>query len=488
MQPKIIPFGNEPIKPKTVSFGSTPTKSIAPQPYSGIGSSVTNFGKDIAQGGYLATGGQQNIDDVSSQYMNNGYKLVELAKKQTDLNKRKQLLQQADQMFSDAQGVGKDVIGETRSPKQISGDALGTLGWATVAGTPTALGGSTLPATSGLGKLVGASKAVSSVPGRLALGTLFGAGSGAQQALNENAGAGEIAKKIAIGGATGLAVTGVMEGIGYGLRKLAESRAANKFAGNIYNTELQPDTKDMVSDLKRHFSSVGEQIANESDEAGNAVYKGGYDTMAKQAESQISEKAQLIRKPLEAYDKFDPVTIKAQDFKEPLLAKLNDEFGYLDDHQLASVEAELKKLPPEMNRIDLLDNRQIVDSKIPKGFWIDPNPQRSFIGNVRYYLRGIMKNAIEDSAQDVAVKQLNQKIGLAADVKDLAYTQEALRMKMRGVSSIGFWKPISTLLDRTVFSPQVTTRVAQGIKGLGQRKGGVPLENIITNLINQSQK
>lgn len=88
-------------------------------------SSEKNFGQDIAQAGYLATGGQKKIDTLSKQYMDNGYKLVELAKKQTDQNRKSQLLKQAESMFGEAKNVGGSIIGETRTPAQIVADAAG---------------------------------------------------------------------------------------------------------------------------------------------------------------------------------------------------------------------------------------------------------------------------------------------------------------------------------------------------------------------------
>ena len=470
------------IKPKSASIPET-SPIQQKQDYSGIGSSVTNFGKSIAQTGYRLAGGQKKIDTITKQYMDNGDKLFQLAQKQADPERKKQLLLQAQGMYGDAEKVGGDILGNVRSQKQVIADALGTLGFATLAGTPTALGGG-LKAGGALASKLGAKKAVSTIGGRLALGTTFGAGAGAQQALGAEKSVGEIAKSTAIGAGVGLAVGGAVEGIGALLRKAVQTKPVQKLIGNVYNRELQPPTKDMVADLERHAQSIGQRVANETDDTGKAIYKGGYDTMARQAEGQISKNANLLKSQL----KNVKTTIKAQSFKEQLLSKLKDEFGFLDDGQLATIEAEIKKLPPKMNPLELLNQRQIVDSKIPKGFWIEPNPQRAFVGNVRYYLRGLMKNSIEQLAPTTPVKQLNQKIGLAIDVKDLAYLQEAIRMKGRGVASIGFWKPIAYALDRTIFNPQITTRVAQGIKKLGQKSGNIPLRNITTGITNKAQE
>ena len=420
------------------------------QDYSGLGSSIVNFGKSLAQVAYLKTGGQKEIDRISKGYLDEGDKLFQLAQKQTEPERKKQLLLQAQNVYKQGENITTDIIGRIRTNKQIVADALGTLGWTLSGGTPTfkALG-------------TGLTKSVSTVGSRLAMGTVFGAGAGAQRASSEEKSAGEIAKSTVIGAGVGLAVSGAFEGATMAIKRLFNP-------GKLYNRELQPNTKDMVNDFKRHVETLGEEVANATDDTGKVIYKGGYKTMATQGENQIKKNVALIRKPLQYLDKTKPITIKAQGFKKPLLEKLTDEFGYLDDRQLATVEAEIKRLPIKMSRISLLENRQIVDSKIPRNFWIDPSPQRAFVGNIRYYLRGLMKIAIEDSAPGEIVRQLNKKIGLASEVRDLSYLQQVLREKGRGVSSIGFWKPIAYLLDRTIFSPQVTTRVAQSVKNIGK--------------------
>lgn len=529
--------------------------------YKGFGESIVNFGKDIAQGAYLALGGQKTVDKLTQQYLDNGDRLFQMAQKQTDPGKKRQFLIQAQQMYSDAENIRDGIIGKVRTNKQIIADALGTLGYASLGGV--APGG---------------------VAGRLGFGTVVGAGAGAQQALKDDKSKLEIAKSTAIGGAVGLGVGVAAEGIGFAIKKLVQTNPVQKLVGNVFNRELKPPTREIVSDLERHAKTLGERVVSETDELGKPIYQGGYSKMAKQAETQISKNAELIKQellnaqrvgakvktsagerfihsseikhaisdlnsldksnspivnkllndkslingkfgnfndlknailkkltPLEqkalttplgktypgghlqrvfdtkqaymkpefykgipggdlSYKFFEtlPKNVKSNNFRQPLLEKLTDDFGLLDERQLATVEAELKKLPPKMNILDALKNRQIIDSKIPKGFWIDPNPQKAFIGNVRYYLRGLMKDAIEQAAPSAPIKQLNQKIGLAMDVKDLSYLQEALRAKGQGVSSIGFWKPISLILDKTLFNPSITTRVAQGISRAGQ--------------------
>lgn len=91
-----------------------------------VTSSEQNFGKDISQGFYLAFGGQNNIDKVTQEYLDNGAKLTELAKKQTDPTLKQKYSDMAVGMLTDAQKVGKGVIGDTRTSSQIVGDALGT--------------------------------------------------------------------------------------------------------------------------------------------------------------------------------------------------------------------------------------------------------------------------------------------------------------------------------------------------------------------------
>lgn len=424
-----------------------PQKTVIEQKpeYKGFGASIANFGKDIAQGAYLMFGGQKQIDKVTQQYLSNGDKMFQLAQKQSDPNKKRQYLLQANQMYSDAEGVGDGVLGKVRTNKQIIADALGTLGSATLGATP---GGG--------------------MAGRLGFGTAVGAGAGTQTALKENLSGGDIAKAAVVGGAVGLATGLAAEGIGAVVKKIAQTKLVQKPAGNIYNRELQPNTKDLTQALERHTKTLGQKVLNETDELGKPVYKGSYATMQRQAENQIKKNASILKGQLKGIG----TTTKSGEFEGKLLEKLTEEFGLLDDRQLAVIKAELKRLPPNMSPVELLEQRQITDSLIPKGFWADPNPQRAFVGNVRYYLRGLMKESIEKVAPTTPVRELNQKIGLAMDVKDLSILQEALRAKGKGVGTLaGFWKPVILLLDRTIFSPSVTTRVAQGASRAGQFQG-----------------
>jgi hypothetical protein len=314
------------------------------------------------------------------------------------------------------------------------------------------------------------------------MGTAFGAGAGAEQALSENKSTKAIVKDTLIGGGIGLGVSGAVEGIAFGLRKLAQSKPIKGFVGNIYNRELQPKTADMVTDLERHAKTLGEKASQEVDELGKPIYRGGYMKMASQAEQQIKNKSTTLKNELAQY----PLKkIQRSSLFTDLKEILSDVYGKLDDNQVGTLQSEINRLPTKMNATEALNLRQIVDSKIPKGFWIEPNPQKAFIGNVRYYLRGLLKDAIEQTANTTPVKQLNQKIGLAIDIKDLAYLQEAVRMKGRGISSIGFWKPVSYVLDRTIFNPKITTPFGQGLLKMGQKNGNTLLENAAITGINK---
>lgn len=108
-----------------------------------VTSSEQNFGKDIAQGFYLAFGGQKKISKITQQYLDNGARLTDLAKKQNDPSMRKKYADMAISMLEDAQKVGKSIIGENRTPSQIVGDALGV-------GLDVALAGSYGKAAAGM--------------------------------------------------------------------------------------------------------------------------------------------------------------------------------------------------------------------------------------------------------------------------------------------------------------------------------------------------
>ncbi len=90
-----------------------------------VTSSEQNYGKDIAQGFYLAFGGQKNIDNVTQQYLDNASTMANLAKKQTDQTLKLKYARMAADDINEAQKVGKSVIGNNRTPAQIVGDAVG---------------------------------------------------------------------------------------------------------------------------------------------------------------------------------------------------------------------------------------------------------------------------------------------------------------------------------------------------------------------------
>jgi len=105
-----------------------------------IGKAITtseqNFGQDIGQAAYLGLfGGQKKIDAITKQYMDNGTTLTELAKKQTDPELKKKYAQMAIENYTQAQGVGKSIIGDVRTPAQIVGDAIGVGANILLAGT-----------------------------------------------------------------------------------------------------------------------------------------------------------------------------------------------------------------------------------------------------------------------------------------------------------------------------------------------------------------
>ncbi len=117
-----------------------------------VTSSEQNFGKDIGQAGFLLFGGQKKIDKITQQYMDNGHKMTELAKKQADPTLKQKYSQMAIDSYKQAQKVGGDIIGNTRTPEQIVGDALGVA-------TDVALAGSYNPEAKSFELLNAADKA-----------------------------------------------------------------------------------------------------------------------------------------------------------------------------------------------------------------------------------------------------------------------------------------------------------------------------------------
>lgn len=434
--------------------------------YSGIGSSVVNFGKDIAQTAYLKLGGQNEINKLIQQNLDSGDKLFQLAQKQTDKNKKKDLLLKAKTAYDAVEGINNDILGKIRTNKQIISDALGTLGTVMIAGTPAVKGAS--------GVL---SKAVSTPLSRIAMGTAVGAGVGVQQALQKEATGKEIVKETIKGGAIGLVTSGILEGVGLGLKKVAEWK--NKIKGETYIRELQPKTQELATELQHNWETTGQKIAEATDNNGKPLYVGNLKEIRGIARNETSTNSSELLNLLKNPEYKDIYTTRGD--YNILKLKMEEQYGVLNDLQEKTIERELAKLPTKMDLPMMLRQKRIVDSQINPNFFIDPDSQRSFLGNVQYMLRGLLKEQIEygalGSTNENIVKELNNKIGLAMDVNKMASLVEATKLKDKVGN--GFYALLAKLMEKTIFNPAVTTRLAQ--MGTKAPQGAIPIRQAIIN-------
>jgi len=170
--------------------------------------SLPQVGQDIAQATYLMTGGQSKIDKITQQYITNGSTMAALAKKQTDPALKMKYAQMAVENYTQAQQVGKNIIGNTRSPEQIVGDFVG-LG-ADVLSGGTLSSGTAIAKPAATTILQGALRGA----GQGAIqGGSFGLATGLAKGLQGNGNVGQVAKSTVVGGLGGAAGGAVIGGV-----------------------------------------------------------------------------------------------------------------------------------------------------------------------------------------------------------------------------------------------------------------------------------
>lgn len=210
-------------------------------------------GQDIAQAGYLMFGGQKKIDKITQQYLDNGNKLAELAKNQTDPDLKQKYASMAVQSFKEVKNVGGNIIGDTRTPEQIVGDFVGLATSVVAAGE---LPGVVKGATKATGFLRGASQGAK-VGAKT--GAIFGATGGVASGLQQNQGVGGVIKSGVLGSAAGAAggavVGGVTGGISGAIR--GKSIKEQEFVSNLVMEK--PTTKVKEAAIKRGSKGVTEQ-------------------------------------------------------------------------------------------------------------------------------------------------------------------------------------------------------------------------------------
>jgi hypothetical protein len=153
-----------------------------------------------------------------------------------------------------------------------------------------------------------------------------------------------------------------------------------------------------------------------------------------------------------------------------------------------TIAREIGRLPKTMDLLQVLDNRQLVDGNISSSFWskLGAGDRTAFVDTTRYLMRTFLKEQLEKKAGSEIVSSLNGKIGLAMDVRHLSAMQQAIRIKGSIPGSgkyLSIGRLVGNLLDKTIFSPAVRTRYAQGLTRMGEKAGSTLGRNIITEQI-----
>ena len=419
-----------------------PQESAKPQMSKGIVGFGKTLGTAIGASGASKSIGEANIAEAESNFQ-----LAKLLNKPGTTEEQKARIR--------LQLGGKPIIPEaqqqipelTKTGKDVSGEALGTLGWAAA--------GAAAPAT---------------LTGRLALGTALGAGTGAKGALERGEGAGGIVKSTAKGAVAGLAVSGALEGIGYGIRQIAKSSLGQKTVGRIYNRELQPPTKEVAQDIEKGFRTFGEEAANIVDDAGKPIYVGTYNTLKEKAKNQIVQKGSRLMKEAKGIDALVPKTSRKDIYKE-VLNEVQDTLGGLSASEMKKVSFEMGRMNQALSVTDKIEAKRLYDSLIPDSAWLHAgDANTSFISQVRYAYRDALRRSIDADAAKVgntAIESLNKELGIAMDMKKLASTQLAKRQ----VEKLPWFKWLQRIVDDTVLNPAISTRAAQGIRTAGMQPG-----------------
>jgi len=425
---------------KKVGIGEKIAKFLSPKSVEGLGATIggalATKSKDVIE----AQKAQEQLDDMNVKL---GEAIITGKQQGKDTTRLERIYQEnTGRVFNLS-----EIIPETeKTTKQIAGEAVGTLGTIALGAKPSA-----------------------SVAGRLGMAATFGAGAGLKSGLEKEMTAPEIAKKTAVGAGVGLATGLVFEGIGKLLRS-----AGSKLGKNVYNKELQPDTKQLTSEIKRNAQTFGEQVRNVVDDKGKPVYVGNYKTLLSKSQNEVKNNGQKLEKLLVNLDKTNPIKISRNEATKGLVSSLQDEFGSLTKQQIETIKMEVKRLPQEMNRQDMLKAKRMVDDLISNADWdkILTDGQASYANQVKYIIRDNLRKLIEGSADDTVVKELNQRMSMGMEVRDLVAKQLAIRAKQK-ISATGgvFYKLFGKLVDDYILNPSITTRFSQAMKTAGSKTG-----------------
>lgn len=317
--------------------------------------------------------------------------------------------------------------GLNKTTGKVASEALGTLG-------TIALGAA--PATS--------------LGGRLAVGTAIGAGAGLQSGLAQGMNATQIAKKTATGAALGL-------GIGLGAEALTAAIGAVAGAfkpGQVLTRELKPPTGELASDLERGIGSIGERASAIVDESGSPVYVGTVDEIAKTAKNEIRTYGQKLE---DMAAESTALPIDRNEVTKEAMDRIQNAYSGLTQAQMNTIKTEFGRMPVSLDPSAMLDARRKYDSLITESaFSKMGDPTQALPVLTRQTLRTILKEKLIQAIDDPAWIEANQRVGIASDIKDLAFTRMAERAKSFLPTSVS--KLISELFDH--YLPAAATKAA----------------------------
>lgn len=343
----------------------------------------------------------------------------------------------------------KDIIGEVaeKTTRQIAGEALATVG-------TMALG------ASGFGK----------IGGRLMFGGGLGATFGISEALIANESAMNVVTSGLSGAVIGLALSGLLEGVAKVTKAIIP-----RIGKYTYTKELQPPMKKLISQVEAGFRTFGEKVRSIKDINGNAVYKGTYTTMRKQAKDQLNKQGKALMSLAKDYD--DVISVNRNQIAGDIVEQLQNVFSRLKRSQLEIIKFEVSRMPTKMNATEMIKNKRVYDKIIPDSFWLKAGDANvAFATQVKYILRDNLRKMLNSRIDDDLLKKLNNELSIAMDVKHLTSKEISIRMERKISGEGGFYyKLIGRFIDDWLLNPAITTRASQATLRAGKKVGVTPI-------------
>ncbi len=200
-------------------------------------SSEKGFGESIGQA-IAAPMYAKEAEQNNARYMKAGNDMLALAKKTLDPVKRQTYMNLSQKYFEQAGSGIQDIVGELKTTKQVIGEAAGVALDVATAGTVSGLGKAGVKTAISGGKALAKTSAVSAG---------VGGAYGATQAMQENAGAGDIAKAALVGAGIGAVAPIAIKGAG----KVAQGIKTLASKGNV----IAKAEKELV-DIENNYSKI----------------------------------------------------------------------------------------------------------------------------------------------------------------------------------------------------------------------------------------